>query len=64
MADETVNITINTKANTQGIQKVTADFNKLREMGEKITNIGMKLSMAFTAPIVGIGALVMKNEEL
>lgn len=64
MADENLTININTKANTVGVDKVKLNFAQLREMGEKISNIGVRLSAVFTAPVIGIVALISKNEEL
>lgn len=57
MADETV--TIKVKADTKQAQT------NLKELGEKIANLGMRISAAFTLPIVGAFAMaVSKSEEL
>lgn len=52
----TININANDKASTN-IRKVTMN---LREMGEKIGNIGRSMTMAFTVPIVGMVASLTK----
>lgn len=52
-------VTINVKANT-----TQAKVN-LMELGEKISNLGMRISAAFTLPIVGAFALAInKSKEL
>jgi hypothetical protein len=60
-----VEIEIVAKDKTGGaVKSVTANFQKLREVGEKITGIGSRLTGAFTAPIIGLGALIAQNEKL
>lgn len=55
---EKVSIEINAKDNASGnIKKVTMN---LRDMGEKIGNVGRSMSMAFTVPVVGLIAGLTK----
>lgn len=62
MATETVNININAKDNASpALKKVQMN---LREVGEKVSQLGMRMSAAFTAPVLAMGALVLKNEEV
>jgi hypothetical protein len=62
MSDQAnVNININAKDNTSAVtKKVTMN---LRDMGEKLQNLGMMATMAFTAPIVGGFALAVKSSK-
>lgn len=63
MAEETIKINIT--GDTKGLEKATAKVKiNLQEMGEKVSNLGMRMSAAFTLPVLAIGKWVLGNEEL
>jgi hypothetical protein len=65
MADNQVKITITADDKTgPQLEAVKKKFNDMREIGEKISNLGTKISAAFTVPIAGIAALVLSNSVL
>lgn len=49
---------------TRTFQDVEQRMNRLRERGERISQLGMRMSMAFTAPVLGLTALLAKNEQV
>jgi hypothetical protein len=62
MPTNTVQININAKDNaTPVIKKVTVN---LKEMGEKTAQIGMRMSAAFTLPVVGLAAIIGQSKEV
>jgi hypothetical protein len=64
-SNNTVNVTINGRDNTEpAVNSAKKRFGELKEMGEKITGIGMRLTGMFTSPILGVAALVGQNEKL
>lgn len=36
----------------------------IRELGEKVTSLGLKMTGAFTLPMAALGRLILKNEEV
>lgn len=50
-------VTINVRANTTQAQT------NLRELGEKISNLGMRITAAFTLPIVGAFAMAVRQSK-
>lgn len=56
-----INITGNTKGLEAATKKVTVN---LMEMGEKVSNLGMRISGVFTLPVIAIGHWVLQNEAL
>lgn len=62
---EKVEIEITAKDKTgAALSSVTKKFDAIKQMGEKITGIGTRLAGAFTAPIIGLAALIGQNEKL
>lgn len=57
-----IEVTIRTKDKTKG--GIDAAKMNLREFGEKVSNLGMRMTAAFTLPLVGLGMMLLKNEEL
>jgi len=59
---ETIEIDLTAKDKTSG--GVNSAKINIKELGEKVTNLGMKMTGAFTLPIAGLAALILKNEEV
>jgi hypothetical protein len=59
---ENVNIQIN------GVDKFSPVVKKvtmsLKDMGEKVSMVGMRMSGAFTLPVVGMAAIIGKSKEV
>jgi hypothetical protein len=59
MANE-IKIVVTSEDKTK-LDAITKKFGAMREMGEKVSAIGMRMSAAFTAPVLGLGALLTKT---
>lgn len=57
-----INVAINVTGNASPqVKKVTMN---LKEMGEKVSQVGMRMGAAFTLPLVGLAALVGQSKEV
>lgn len=59
---ETVQININGKDNFTPVAKKVAV--NLKQMGAEISGIGMRMSAAFTLPVVALGKMILQNEKV
>jgi hypothetical protein len=59
---ENVTININAKDNTKPV--INSVKMNLREMGEKVSGIGLRMSAAFTLPVLALGKMVLANEKV